>query len=126
MTFEPIGASGESPFEITQHGSVVAKATYAFYKYMHFDGEDASWNNSLNPDKEELIFGKQTGKGTSGGVGLKYWLKSVDILDGETLTLNGATSDSILGTTSNIRLQERFTLSAKLTGNRNSRDIVLY
>lgn len=121
MTFEPIGASGESPFEITQHGSVVAKATYAFYKYMHFDGEDASWNNSLNPDKEELIFGKQTGKGTSGGVGLKYWLKSVDILDGETLTLNGATSDSILGTTSNIRLQERFTLSAKLTGKGNVR-----
>lgn len=121
MTFEPMGESGEAPFEITQNERVVAKATYAFYKYMHFDGKDASWNNSLVPDKEELIAGKQTGLSDSGGVGLKYWLKSVDILDGETLTLNGATSNSVLGATSNIRQQERFTLSAKLIGKGNVR-----
>lgn len=120
MTFEPTTVEGYAPFEISQRGRLVAYATYGFYKYLHFDGKD---NSITDPDAKDAdgnligtVSGKVTPAGQSGGVGLKYWLKSVDIIGGETLVLNGALGDSDLGTTENIRLQERFTLSASLGG----------
>lgn len=123
MTFEPTTLEGSSPFDIYQSGRVVAHATYGFYKYLHFDGTDGSF---ADPDAKDetgtlvgTVSGKLTAAGTSGGIGIKYWLKELDIVKGETLLLNGALQDSDLGKTDSIRLQERFTLSAALKGKGN-------
>lgn len=127
MTFEPETEAGLPPFEIWQRGEVVANATYGFYKYLHFDGQDGTFTDKDPDGKKDsegnildvTLSGKLTPAGTSGGVGLAYWLKSLDIIDGKTLLLNGALENTDLGSTSNIRLQERFTLSAALKGNGN-------
>lgn len=123
MTFEPTTINGSSPFEIYQSGRVVAFATYGFYKYMHFDGEDGLFSDPYAKDEFGNLVGNVSGKltkpGESGGVGVKYWLKSLDLVEGETLLLNGALDDSDLGETESIRLQERFTLSAELKGKGN-------
>lgn len=123
MTFEPTTINGSSPFEISQSGRVVAFATYGFYKYMHFDGEDGLFSDPYAKDEFGNLVGNVSGKltrpGESGGVGVKYWLKSLDLVEGETLLLNGALDDSDLGETESIRLQERFTLSAELKGKGN-------
>ena len=121
MTFEPETEAGLPPFEIWQRGDVVANATYGFYKYLHFDGEDGTFTDK-DPEggKDSVTLnGKLTTAGTSGGVGLAYWLKSLNIIDGKTLLLNGSLENTDLGSTPNIRLQERFTLSAALKGNGN-------
>lgn len=123
MTFEPTTIEGSSPFDIYQSGSVVAHATYGFYKYLHFDGTDGSFADPYAKDETGTLVGNVSGKltaaGTSGGIGIKYWLKELDIVKGETLLLNGALKDSDLGKTDSIRLQERFTLSAALKGDGN-------
>lgn len=123
MTFEPTTINGSSPFEISQSGRVVAFATYGFYKYMHFDGEDGLFSDPYAKDEFGNLVGNVSGKltkpGESGGVGVKYWLKSLDLVEGETLLLNGALDGSDLGETESIRLQERFTLSAELKGKGN-------
>ena len=123
MTFEPTTINGSSPFEISQSGRVVAFATYGFYKYMHFDGEDDLFSDPYAKDEFGNLVGNVSGKltkpGESGGVGVKYWLKSLDLVEGETLLLNGALDGSDLGETESIRLQERFTLSAELKGKGN-------
>lgn len=124
MTFEPETVDGLPPFEIKQGGEIVAKATYGFYKYLHFDGTDGKFdvyadNNGTKVKIDSGLTGKLTPLGESGGIGLKYWLRSLDIVDGKTLMLNGATSNTDLGSTSSIRLQERFTLSAALSGKGN-------
>lgn len=90
MTFEPTTVEGYAPFEITQGGRLVAHATYGFYKYLHFDGKDdliTEKDADGNPIPNGTFSGKVTQAGQSGGVGLKYWLKSVDLIDGETLVL---------------------------------------
>ena len=123
MTFEPTTVEGSSPFEISQSGKVVAYATYGFYKYLHFDGSDGSFSDPYAKDEAGNLVGNVSGKltqpGASGGVGIKYWLKSLDLVEGETLLLNGALDQSDLGETESIRLQERFTLSAELKGKGN-------
>lgn len=127
MTFEPETEAGLPPFEIWQRGEVVANATYGFYKYLHFDGHEGTFldkDPEGNKDSDGNVInvtvnGKLTTAGTSGGVGLAYWLKSLNIIDGKTLLLNGALEKTDLGSTPNIRLQERLTLSAALKGNGN-------
>ncbi len=95
----------------------VAKATYGFYKYLHFDGHDGVLDDGT--------IGKVSDLGTEAGIGLKYWLKSLDITKGESLVLNGwnkevdpnglVIENFESGDTSKPK-QELFTLSAELTG----------
>lgn len=107
------------PFTIYQtrdnQSVAVADATYAFYKYLHFDGKDGTLSDGTT--------GKVTEEGQAAGVGLKYWLKSVGIRSNEMLLLNGKQTNSVLeiedfqsGDKSPKPLQELYTLSAELTG----------
>lgn len=111
-------------FAINQGGEKVATARYGFYKYLHFDG-------TYNPNTEvqvqhtipglgkttddgyenvSSVFGEtSTGEGDAGGVGLKYWLESLSIEPGKTLTLYGLPE----GDTANTA---NYTLSAEITG----------
>ena len=116
MTFDVPG------FEINQGGDHVADATYAFYKYMHFDGHDGEFEDENAAGEKISVSGKVSDPGEEAGVGIKYWLKSVNILPGKLLVLNGKLENSELyvedfqsGDTSKPK-QELFTLSAELTG----------
>lgn len=117
MTFEPIKENGRPGFDIYQNGQVVAEATYGIYKYLHFDGKDGTISDIDQNGKTLTYTGKVTTAGESGGIGIKYWLKSLNILDNKMLTLNGVTENTDIGTTVSIDPQERYTLSAELTGN---------
>lgn len=112
----------EVPFTVQQtvEGEKVdvAKATYAFYKYLHFDGKDGTL--------EDGSIGKITDQGQEAGVGLKYWLKSLEINEGRDLVLNGKLEGSELVVEdfqsedpSPKPVQELYTLSAELTGSGN-------
>ena len=92
----------------------VADAEYGFYKYLHFDGANVT---------EDDVQYKQTAKDEAAGIGVKYWLKSLSIREGEMLTLNGKTKDSVLSLENfqaadnpTKKPQELYTLSASLTG----------
>ena len=113
MTFEVPG------FEVKQNGETVAKATYGFYKYLHFDGDDGSFKDKDTAGNEIDSSGKVTPLGQEGGVGLKYWLASLEVLPGKTLLLTGLKEDSELDNASGSGLQELFTLSANLEGSGN-------
>lgn len=113
MTFEVPG------FEVKQNGETVAKATYGFYKYLHFDGDDGSFKDKNTAGNEIDSSGKVTPLGQEGGVGLKYWLASLEVLPGKTLLLTGLKEDSELDNASGSGLQELFTLSANLEGSGN-------
>ena len=117
MTFDPIKENGRPGFDIYQNGQVVAEATYGIYKYLHFDGEDRKISDKDQNGNPLEYTGKVTSAGESGGIGIKYWLKSLNILDNKMLTLNGVTENTDIGTTVSIDPQERYTLSAELTGN---------
>ena len=112
MTFD-IGG-----FEINQGNQQVATATYGFYKYMHFDGTDQTITSTYLDENDkpqtESISGKVTGEGQEGGVGIKYWLKSVDVLPDKQLALYGAKEDD-LKPDSGIE-ESAYTLSARVTG----------
>lgn len=110
MTFEVPG------FEVKQNKETVAKATYGFYKYLHFDGDDDSFKDKDTAGNEIDSSGKVTSLGQEGGVGLKYWLSSLEVLPGKTLLLTGFKKDSKLDNASGSGLQELFTLSANLEG----------
>lgn len=109
---DPVGDSVDSPrswkdmvitipnFKIVQNNSIVADATYGFYKYLHIDGDVAQDTNGRDV--------KQTRAGDAAGVGIKYWLKSLTIRPGALLTLKG--ND---GT---VAKEDTYTLSAYLTG----------
>uniref|UniRef100_UPI00272CCF13 hypothetical protein n=1 Tax=uncultured Parasutterella sp. TaxID=1263098 RepID=UPI00272CCF13 len=88
-------------FEIiqTDENNPEAYATFGIYKYLHFDGEY---------DPETGI--KQTAEGEAGGVGLKYWLESLNLQDGKNLVLYGKGLDET------VENAETYTLSAYLTG----------
>ena len=88
-------------FEIIQtaENSPEAYATFGIYKYLHFDGEY---------DLETGI--KQTAEGEAGGVGLKYWLESLNLQEGKSLVLYGKGLDET------VENAETYTLSAYLTG----------
>ena len=73
-------------------------ATFGIYKYLHFDGD-------YDPNTDT----KSTADDTEGGVGLKYWLESINIAN--RLVLKGSDVNS---TESND--VEAYTLSAYLTG----------
>lgn len=107
MTFDIDG------FEIRQGGQQVATATYGFYKYMHFDGTDQEITIPYYNGGTEDVTGKATDKGEEGGVGIKYWLKSVDVLPGRQLALYGAKEADL----NNPDIKESaYTLSARVTG----------
>ena len=116
MTFDVPG------FKIIQGEDHVADATYAFYKYMHFDGHDGQFEDENAAGETITVNGKVSDPGEAAGIGIKYWLKSVDIQPNKQLVLNGRLEDSELyvedfqsGDTSKPK-QELFTLSAELTG----------
>lgn len=112
-------------FEITQHGRTVADATFGFYKYLHFDGSlvdsiDVPYLDEAGNSQTEHIEGgdiKVSKLGEHAGVGLKYWLKSLAVRDGETLVLYGKTDDSTFS--DGIEKRDTYTLSAYLTGRGN-------
>ena len=85
-------------FIIKQEGRDVGLATFGIYKYLHFDGD-------YDPNTDT----KSTADDTEGGVGLKYWLESINIAN--RLVLKGSDVNS---TESND--VEAYTLSAYLTG----------
>ena len=85
-------------FLIKQGSSYSGLATFGIYKYLHLDG---TYNDSTET--------KLTSSGEAGGVGLKYWLESINLTG--SLILNGADIHSTTG--ENI---ETYTLSAYLTG----------
>lgn len=100
-------------FSITQKNKEVALATVGFYKYLHFDG---AMKEKVEVDKyqgTELIDGKVTEKGVEGGVGLKYWIESINIT-GDSLILYGKTENSVFA--DNKENPDVYTLSAYLTG----------
>lgn len=113
---DPVGDSADSPrswkdmvitipnFKIVQNNSIVADATYGFYKYLHIDGDVTQDANGRDV--------KQTGSGDAAGVGIKYWLKSLTIRPGALLTLKGYDVTGTAPTT-----QDVYTLSAYVTGN---------
>lgn len=87
-------------FDIMQGSNgKVANATYSFYKYLHFDG-------SYDKDNRTI----KTVEGAEGGAGIAYWLKSLNVLDGKQVVLNGRTDP---GDTTD---PDNYTLSAQLTG----------
>lgn len=101
-------------FDINQNGETVAKATYGFYKYLHVDGEfkaDAVVEVKHKDGSVTNIKGAtQTGENQAGGVGIKYWLKSLDLISNTPLILYGKTNES------GDVLEDNYTLSAELTG----------
>lgn len=113
---DPVGDSVDSPrswkdmvitipnFKIVQNNSIVADATYGFYKYLHIDGDVTQDTHGRDV--------KQTGSGDAAGVGIKYWLKSLTIRPGALLTLKGYDVTGTAPTT-----QDVYTLSAYVTGN---------
>lgn len=112
-------------FDIEQNGKNVAKATYGFYKYLHVDGKfnpNAEVKVTHNVENGTDLFGNEiknwestvkgqttTQLGDAGGVGIKYWLKSLEVLPGAQLILYGKTNETDVK-------DENFTLSAELTG----------
>ena len=59
---------------------------------------------------ESTVKGQTTTQlGDAGGVGIKYWLKSLEVLPGAQLILYGKTNETDVK-------DENFTLSAELTG----------
>ena len=113
MTFDISG------FAINQKGAngqpeKVADATYGFYKYMHFDGTDQTITIQPYTGLSEEVQGKATAPGEEGGVGIKYWLKSAEVLPGKQLALYGAKEDD-LKPNSGIE-KSAYTLSAQVTG----------
>lgn len=100
-------------FYIYQGGETpVAMATYSFYKYMHFDGTDQKFNE-LGLDGKTVVGefnGKATGEGEEGGVGIKYWLKSIEVANGRQLVLHGLKEGETFE-------RSRYQLSAQVTGN---------
>lgn len=109
-------------FEITQNNQKVAIATVGFYKYLHFDGKMTDNDGVKVPYYDETkvenkgfetIHGKVTEEGSEGGVGLKYWVESINIT-GDSLILYGKTENSVLA--DNKENPDVYTLSAYLTG----------
>lgn len=100
-------------FYIYQGGETpVASATYGFYKYMHFDGTDQKFDE-LGIDKTTVVSefnGKATEEGKEGGVGIKYWLKSIEVANGQQLVLHGLKEGETFE-------RSRYQLSAQVTGN---------
>ena len=92
-------------FDIEQNGKTVAKATYGFYKYLHVDGNfnpNAEVKVTHNVEHGTDLFGNEiknwestvkgqttTQLGDAGGVGIKYWLQSLEVLPGAQLILYG-------------------------------------
>ena len=54
-------------------------------------GEDRKISDKDQNGNPLEYTGKVTSAGESGGIGIKYWLKSLNILDNKMLTLNGVT-----------------------------------
>lgn len=106
-------------FEVKQNGETVAEATYGFYKYLHFDGTDGTFKDKDTAGNVIDSSGKVTSLGQEGGIGLKYWLASLEVLPGKTLLLTGLKKNSELDNASGSGLQELFTLSANLEGSGN-------
>ena len=106
------------PYSIYQSNAKVADATYSFYKYMHFDGSDEKFTDG---DGQEVV-GKVTPDGKPGGVGVKYWLKELNVLPGRILTLNGTKTGDVLEVENfysedkSKQKQELYTLSARISG----------
>lgn len=109
-------------FEITQNNQKVALATVGFYKYLHFDGKltdengvNVPYYDETNANKVglETIHGKVTEEGAEGGVGLKYWIESINIT-GNSLILYGKTENSVFADGKDNT--DVYTLSAYLTG----------
>lgn len=103
-------------FKISQGGEEVASATVGFYKYLHFDGEMTGEDGVELPyygGNYETIHGKVTEVGEEGGVGLKYWIESINIT-GNTLVLYGKDADSKFA--DDKENPDTYTLSAYLTG----------
>ena len=99
-------------FEIYQGGPTpVAIATYGFYKYMHFDGKDETFTVTDLDGVDRDFSGKATGEGEEGGIGIKYWLKSLNVLEGQQLVLYGLNENE----TENYE-RGRYQLSAQVTG----------
>lgn len=92
-------------FDIRQGNTSVGKATFGFYKYLHFDGT-----------YDDATKVKQTADGEEGGVGLKYWLESINILSGQNLVLKGKVGNSSFADGED---PTTYTLSAYLTGGGN-------
>ena len=101
-------------FDVNQNGKTVAKATYGFYKYLHVDGKysaEASVTVKHKNGSTDTVYGvTQTGKDEAGGVGIKYWLQSLDLISSTPLILYGKTNES------GDVLEDNYTLSAELTG----------
>lgn len=100
-------------FEIFQAGEKVADATVGFYKYLHFDGQMTNDVEVPKFNGTEFINGKVSEIGKEGGVGIKYWLESLN-LSGGLLILYGKTDDSTFA--DGRENSDTFTLSAYLTG----------
>lgn len=110
-------------FSISQNGNEeVALATVGFYKYLHFDGKmtgedgvELPYYDEKGTDEKsyETIHGKVTEVGEEGGVGLKYWIESLNIT-GNTLVLYG--KDSVSKFADDNENPDTYTLSAYLTG----------
>lgn len=100
-------------FYIYQGGETpVGVATYGFYKYLHFDGTDQKFDE-LGLDGTTVVSefnGKATGEGEEGGVGIKYWLKSIEVANGRQLVLHGLKEGETFE-------RSRYQLSAQVTGN---------
>lgn len=89
----------------------VATATYGFYKYMHFDGSDQTFADVNFAGTEYGTFeGKATEPGEEGGIGIKYWLKSIEVANDRQLVLYGLKEGENFN-------RSRYQLSAQVTGN---------
>lgn len=99
-------------FYIYQGGDTpVAVATYGFYKYMHFDGKDQTFDDvNYAGTKFGDFDGKATDPGKEGGIGIKYWLKSIEVANGRQLVLHGLKEGETFE-------RSRYQLSAQVIGN---------
>lgn len=119
-TVDPAAMTIDVPYSIYQSNEKVANAIYSFYKYQHFDGSDDNFTAG-----EKTVNGKVTDANTAGGIGLKYWLKELNILPGKNLVLNGVKSGDDLqvekfqSKDESKRKQELYTLSAIISGDGN-------
>lgn len=119
-TVDPLVMTIDVPYSIYQSNEKVANAVYSFYKYLHFDGSDDNFTAGGN-----TVSGKVTATDVAGGVGLKYWLKELNILPGKDLVLNGVKSGDKLETENfqskddSKQKQELYTLSAIILGSGN-------
>lgn len=122
-TTDQVKMTFDVPYSIYQRGEKVADAVYSFYKYMHFDGSDDKFTDGSG----QVVDGKVTagvvdGVNTAAGIGIKYWLKEIQILPQKQLVLNGAKEgdrlevENFQADSTTKRKQELYTLSAHVTG----------